>query len=146
MHQHLTLIAQATTSTTVAASSKSSGSYFPLLVIIAVFAVVYFLFIRPRQQRLRQQQATNRDIGMGDEVLAFGGIYGRVVGIDGDDVQVEVAPGVVMKFVRRAITRRPSSPVTPPPVQATDDPWSSPPSAEPHPGEEPPSEPGDRLD
>ena len=146
MHQHSILLAQGTTSTTVAASAKSSGSYLPLLVIIAIFAVVYFLFIRPRQQRLRQQQAESRQVGLGDEVMTAGGILGRVVAVDGDEIGVEVAPGVVMTFLRRAVSRRPGQPAPPPPVQTTDDPWSTPPAGEPNTGEEPPSEPGDRLD
>lgn len=109
MHLHLILLAQSTTPTTVAKSTKSSGSYVPLLVIIVIFALVYFLFLRPRQQRMRQQQASTRELSVGDEVMSAGGIYGRVVALDADAVEVEVAPGVVMTFIRRAISIRPGA-------------------------------------
>ena len=107
MHSHLILLAQSTSSTTVAKSTKSSGSYVTLLVIVVIFALVYFLFLRPRQQRMRQQQTSAKQLSVGDEVMSAGGIYGRVVALDSDEVEVEVAPGVVMTFTRRAISARP---------------------------------------
>lgn len=107
MHSHLILLAQSTPSTTVAKSTKSGGSYVTLLVILVLFALVYFLFLRPRQQRMRQQQTAGRQLSVGDEVMSAGGIYGRVVALDTDEVEVEVAPGVVMSFTRKAISARP---------------------------------------
>ena len=79
-----------------------------------VFGAIYFLFIRPRQQRLRQQQTQARQLSIGDEVVSAGGIYGRVVAIDDDVAEVEVAPGVVMTFLRRSISARPSAPTANP--------------------------------
>ena len=147
MHQHLILLAQSTTSTTTGSSSKSSGSYVPLLVIIAIFAVVYLFFIRPRQQRMRQQQTASRQIAIGDEVMSAGGIFGRVVGIDGDEIAVEVAPGVVMTFLRRAISARPQNATPPPaPPEPPDEPWTKERGGDVPPGDEPPAAPGDRLD
>lgn len=108
MHILLTLIAQSTPSTTAAKASKSSGSYVPLLIIVGLFGLVYVFFLRPRQQRMRQQQTATRELGVGDEVMSAGGIFGRVVALDADEVEVEVAPGVVMTFVRRAISPRPA--------------------------------------
>lgn len=124
MHLHLILLAQSTPSTTVAKNTKSSGSYVTLIVIVVIFAAVYFLFLRPRQQRMRQQQTSARQLSVGDEVMSAGGIYGRVVALDSDQVEVEVAPGVVMTFTRRAISARPQTPggaaQSPEPV---DEPW-----------------------
>lgn len=107
MHLHLILLAQSTPSTTVAKNTKSGGSYVTLLVIVAIFALVYFLFLRPRQQRMRQQQTAAKQLSVGDEVMSAGGIYGRIVALDADEVEVEVSPGVVMTFTRRAISARP---------------------------------------
>lgn len=123
MHPNLIYLAQATT-TTVAKNTKSSSSYVPLLVIIVIFALVYFLFLRPRQQRLRQQQTAARQLSVGDEVMSAGGIYGRVVALDDEEVEVQVAPGVVMTFTRRAISARqkPSAAARENPEPA-DEPW-----------------------
>lgn len=137
MHLHLIYLAQ-TTSTTAAKNSKSSGSIVPLVVIIAIFAVVYMFFVRPRQQRVRQQQQQSKQIGVGDEVMSAGGIFGRVVAIDGDEVEVEVAPGVVMSFLRRAVSARPARPTVTPPAEPEDEPWTREPGGSLPPGGEPP--------
>ncbi len=100
----------AATTTTTHSSHKSSASSYTLIFIVLVFGAIYFLFIRPRQQRLRQQQTQAREISIGDEVVSAGGIYGRVVAIDNDVAEVEVSPGVVMTFLRRSISARPSTP------------------------------------
>jgi preprotein translocase YajC subunit len=100
----------AATTTTTHSSHKSSTSSYTLIFIVLVFGAIYFLFIRPRQQRLRQQQTQARQISIGDEVVSAGGIYGRVVAIDNDVAEVEVSPGVVMTFLRRSISARPSTP------------------------------------
>ena len=109
MHHLLTLLSQTSPSTTVAKAKKSSGSSYAFLIIIALFAVVYFFFLRPRQQRMRQQQRAGREIGIGDSVMSAGGIYGTVVGVSTDDVDVEVSPGVILTFTRRAISPRPGT-------------------------------------
>jgi preprotein translocase subunit YajC len=134
MYPHLILLAQ-TTSTTAAKSAKSSGSIVPLIVIIAIFAAVYLLFIRPRQQRMRQQQTAARQIAVGDEVMSAGGIFGRVVAMDGDQVEVEVAHGVVMTFLRRSISARPQSATPAPPAEPLDEPWTVDPGPGGHHGE-----------
>jgi preprotein translocase subunit YajC len=106
MHTTLSLIAA--TTTTVAGSKKStSSSDLPLLILILLFAAGYFFIIRPRSQRMRQQQAASRQLEVGDEVVSAGGIHGRVVALHDDAVEVEVAAGVVMKFLRRAVNAAP---------------------------------------
>lgn len=128
MHPHLHLLAQtattlATTSTTKPGSGKSSGSSWSLLVIVGIFAVAYLVFIRPRQQRLRQQQTATKTLAVGDEVMSAGGIFGRVVALDSESVEVEVSPGVVMTFLRRSISARPGGSVPPPVAEPEDEPW-----------------------
>ena len=128
MHLLLTLIAQSSPTTTAAKATKSSGSYVPLLIIVALFGLVYVFFLRPRQQRMRQQQTAARELGVGDEVMSAGGIFGRVVALDSDAVEVEVSPGVVLTFVRRAISPRPGSAAATGPTSSRDpepidDPW-----------------------
>lgn len=100
------LVASTTSTTAKSSSSKSSGSSYFFLVVIALFVLAYFLFIRPRSQRMRQQQTSQRQIAIGDEVMSAGGIFGRVVALDADEVEVEVSPGVVLTFIRRAVSLR----------------------------------------
>ncbi|MCU4184850.1 preprotein translocase subunit YajC [Acidiferrimicrobium sp. IK] len=108
---HLLLAA---TSPTTTASSKSSGSSYGFLIIILVLVAFYFLIIRPRSQRQRQARTQAATLDVGDAVMSVGGIKGVVVGIDDDgDVRVEVSPGVILTFVRRAINAQPA-PANPP--------------------------------
>jgi preprotein translocase subunit YajC len=108
MHALLHLIAVGTTTTTKS-SKKSSSSTYTLLFIVVIFGAVYFLFLRPRQQKMRQQQTSAKQLAIGDQVVSAGGIYGRVVAMDGDVAEVEVAPGVVLTFLRRAVNASPDT-------------------------------------
>lgn len=86
------------------AKSASSGSSltFPLLIVL-VFVGFYFLLIRPqrrRQQAVAQQQNT---VAPGARVRTTAGMYATVVEVDGNDVVLEVAPGVEVRYLKRAI-------------------------------------------
>jgi preprotein translocase subunit YajC len=109
MHTLIHIVA-ATTSTTTKSSKKSSSSTITLLFIVVLFAAVYLLFIRPRQQRLRQQQTAARQLEVGDQVVTSSGLYGRLVSLDTDTAEVEIAPGVVISMMRRAVSARPDAP------------------------------------
>lgn len=75
----------------------------PLLFIIAIF---YFLLIRPQQQRQKTQQELWRSLKKGDRVVTIGGIHGVVAQVDEDEVVVEVAKDVRIRFSRTAIASK----------------------------------------
>jgi preprotein translocase subunit YajC len=77
-----------------------------LIPLLLMFVVMYFLLIRPQQQRVRRQQALITSLNVGDEVVTAGGIFGRIVAMEGETVSLEVSPGVTVRVVRPAITRR----------------------------------------
>jgi preprotein translocase subunit YajC len=112
MHLIHTLLAASSTATTTSGSKKSkSSSELPLLILIAVFAGGYFFFIRPRQQRIKQQQQQkSRQLAVGDPVITAGGIHGKIVGLDADVAEVEVAPGVVLTVLTRSVSLHPDAP------------------------------------
>jgi preprotein translocase subunit YajC len=88
----------------VDAASKSSSSSltFPILIVL-VFVGFYFLMIRPqrrRQQQVAQQQNT---VNPGARVRTTAGMYATVVAVDGDDVILEIAPDVEVRYIKRAI-------------------------------------------
>src|ERR1700719_1711940 len=89
-----------------AAAAKSSGSssYTFLLLIVLVFVGFYFLMIRPQRRRQQQAQQQQRTVGVGARVRTTAGMYATVSAVDGDDVILEVAPGVDVRYVRRAVT------------------------------------------
>jgi preprotein translocase subunit YajC len=86
-----------------AASKSSSGSLNILLIIVVLFGVLYFVMIRPQRNRQRKAQEQASAVAPGSRVRTTAGMYATVVGVDGDDVILEVAPGVEVRYVKRAI-------------------------------------------
>ena len=88
----------------LAASSKSGGSSAYLLIgLVVLFGVLYFVMIRPQRRRQQQAQQTQRNVEPGARVRTTAGMYATVVAVEGQDVILEVAPGVEARFMRRAI-------------------------------------------
>ena len=71
---------------------------------VAMFAVMYFLLIRPQQAKQRAAQDMLSRLAPGDEVITIGGIYGDVVEVDDDKVVLEIAEDVHIEVARRAIS------------------------------------------
>jgi preprotein translocase subunit YajC len=86
------------------AATKSSGSAltFPILIVL-VFVGFYFLMIRPQRRRQQQVQQQQRTVAPGARVRTTAGMYATVTEVDGDDVVLEVAPGVEVRYLKRAI-------------------------------------------
>jgi preprotein translocase subunit YajC len=64
------------------------GMLFP---IAAIFAIFYFLLIRPQQKRQREQADMIKGIEKGDQVVTTGGLHGRVTGVTDDVLTLEIA-------------------------------------------------------
>jgi preprotein translocase subunit YajC len=86
-----------------ASKTKGSSSTTILLLIVLVFAGFYFLMIRPQRRRQQQAQQQQRTVSPGARVRTIGGMFATVVSVDGDDVILEVAPGVEVRYMKRAI-------------------------------------------
>jgi preprotein translocase subunit YajC len=86
-----------------AAESSGSSTLLPVLLLVGLFALMYFMVIRPQSQRRKQMQQMQQAIEPGTKVITIGGLYGTVVEIDEDAVTLEVAPGVTNRYARAAI-------------------------------------------
>jgi preprotein translocase subunit YajC len=85
-----------------AAKSSSSTSLLPILIIVVLFMLVYMTMTRRSRARRAQQQQTG--IVPGTPIRTTAGMYGTVTSVeDNDDVMVEVAPGVNIRMMRRAV-------------------------------------------
>jgi len=88
----------------LAASNSGAG---PQLVLFGLlFAVLYFLLIRPQRRRAQQQAALQRSLELGDEVVTFAGFIGTIRRFDGDTLTLELAPGVDVRVLRGAIRNK----------------------------------------
>jgi preprotein translocase subunit YajC len=89
--------------TAAAATSSSGGSSTFLILIVVVFIGFYFLLIRPQRNRQRKVMEQQNQVSPGQRVRTTAGMYATVVAVDGDDVVLEVAPGIEVRYVKRAI-------------------------------------------
>ena len=88
-----------------AAGGGSGGALLQILPFIAIFAIMYFLIIRPQQKRIKQHQEMVSSLSRGDTVVTAGGLIGKVVKITNDnDLLVELASDVRVKVVRGTIS------------------------------------------
>jgi preprotein translocase subunit YajC len=81
-------------------SSNGLLTFAPLVVIMVIF---YVLLILPAQRRQKKTQQMLNALKSGDKVMTNGGIYGTIVGIDNDAVQLRIADQVKIKVARSAI-------------------------------------------
>ena len=82
----------------------STNSLYMLGIVVVFFAVMYFLAIRPQSRQRKAHQEMMAALKKGDQVMTAGGIYGKVVRVEENVVVIEIAKGVTMKVVRRAIS------------------------------------------
>ena len=88
----------------LAAATKSSGfNPSTLILILIVVVAFYFLMIRPQQRRKQAAAQQSNSVEPGARVRTTAGMYATVVDVDGDDVILEVAPGVEVRYMKRAI-------------------------------------------
>ena len=74
-----------------------------LIILIALFAALWLFLIRPQRRRQVQQTRMQDQLASGDEILTAGGIHGTVRGIEEEVVQLEIAPGTIVRLDRRAV-------------------------------------------
>lgn len=80
------------------------GSMISTLIMFgAIFAIFYFMIIRPQQKRAKEQKAMLESVQKGDKVVLTGGMHGSIAGLEDKTVLVDVGNNVKIKFERTAI-------------------------------------------
>jgi preprotein translocase subunit YajC len=74
-----------------------------LAPLIAIIAIMYFLVIRPQQQRVKAHLAMVEALRRGDTVVTSGGIVGKVTKVDEGEATVEIADGVKVRVLKHTI-------------------------------------------
>ena len=85
------------------ASGTQIMQFLPLVIIMVIF---YVLLILPAQRRQKKTQSMLSALKTGDKVVTNGGIYGTIVGLDGDVVQLRIgigSDGIKVKLARSAV-------------------------------------------
>ncbi len=88
------------------ATSGKSGSLSMILMMAVIFAVMYFLMIRPQKKKQKEEQAMRDNLQIGDEITTIGGIVGKIVTVKDDTLIIETgADRNRMKITRWAISQ-----------------------------------------
>ncbi len=76
-----------------------------LLPFVLIFVIMYFLILRPQQQRVKQHAEMVKSVRRGDTVITSGGLIGKVTKvIDDDQIEVEIADGIRVRQMRQMVT------------------------------------------
>ncbi|ARU06398.1 preprotein translocase subunit YajC [Comamonas serinivorans] len=86
-----------------AAGGGLQGSLMSMLPFVAIFAVMYFVMIRPQMRKQKEHRAMIDALAKGDEVVTAGGLLGRITKMDENFVSLEVATNVEIRLQRSAI-------------------------------------------
>ena len=82
---------------------EAIGQFIPLILI---FAIMYFLLIRPQQKKVKEHQAMVEALRRGDQVVTQGGLIGKVSKVKEDnELEVELAEGVKVRVVKSTIAQ-----------------------------------------
>jgi len=79
------------------------GIWPMVIFLIAIFAIMYFLMIRPRQKQQKEHQQMTKELRAGDKVIIAGGIYGTIESLDEDTVILKIESGATMRVARGSI-------------------------------------------
>ena len=88
----------------LALAQAPGGSLVTFLPLVVIMVIFYVMLILPAQRRQKKTQEMLSQLKSGDKVLTTGGIYGTIVGLEPDAVQLRIADQVKVKVARSAIT------------------------------------------
>ncbi len=83
----------------------SGGMLTSLLPLILIVVIMYFLVLRPQQQRVKTHQSMVKALRRGDTVVTNGGLVGKVTKVvDDDQIEVEISDGVRVRQMRSMVS------------------------------------------
>lgn len=78
-------------------------TWYMIIFLVVIFAVMYFLMIRPRQKQQKEHEAMMQELRPGDKVIIAGGIYGQIESLSEDTAILKIESGATMKVARNSI-------------------------------------------
>ena len=87
-----------------AGGSAGDSPYGNIMFLVLLFAVFYFLLIRPQQKRAKEHKKMVAAVAKGDEVVTNGGLLGKVIEVGDSFLTVKIAEGVDVKLQRSSLS------------------------------------------
>ncbi len=89
-----------------AAGGSAGAGIAGFIPIILIFAIMYFLMIRPQQKKMKEHQAMVAALRRGDQVVTQGGLIGKVTKVkDDNELEVELTTDVKVRVVRSTVAQ-----------------------------------------
>ena len=85
------------------ADTAAAGGLMSFLPLIVIFAVFYFMLIRPQMKRSKEHKALVSQLSKGDEVITNGGLLGKITDVSETFVTLELADNLQIKLQRQAV-------------------------------------------
>lgn len=86
------------------AAGQGASGFTSFIPIILMFAIFYFLLIRPQQKKQKDHRSMISNLKKGDSVITTGGLYGRITGISDTAITLEIAEKVRVKVNRSNVS------------------------------------------
>ena len=84
---------------------ENNPTMISLLYIIGLFVILYFLMIRPQQQRQKKHQEMIKNLKANERIVTIGGIYGTIVKIKEDSLILKIADNTEIEILKTAVSR-----------------------------------------
>jgi len=89
-----------------AAGGGAGAGFASFIPIILIFAIMYFLMIRPQQKKVKEHAAMVQALRRGDQVITQGGVIGKVTKVkEENEIEVEIAQGIKVRVVKSTIAQ-----------------------------------------
>lgn len=76
-------------------------SMYSIVMLVVIFAIMYFLMIRPENKRKKEQEEMRSNISLGDEIITIGGMTGKVVQVTEETITFETGEDRVRIQVKK---------------------------------------------
>jgi preprotein translocase subunit YajC len=86
------------------AEGEGGGFNWTIIIfLVLIFAIFYFLMIRPQRKKQKEQQELMQGLQKGDRVITVGGIYGQIENLDEESVVLKLESGATIRVARGSI-------------------------------------------
>ncbi len=86
------------------AGAAPDAGILNLIMLVVLFAVFYFLLIRPQTKRVKEHKQMVESLAKGDEIITGGGILGKIINLGDNYVTIEIAPNTQIKVQRQSVS------------------------------------------
>lgn len=84
-------------------AGAQGGGMSGLVMMLIIFAIFYFILIRPQQKRMKEHKKMVEELKKGDRIITGGGIYGTVEGVAQNTLTVKIAEGTKVKITKHSV-------------------------------------------